>query len=288
MKRKIGKRYLTLVLFIAIAILTVNFAFLIANNKAKLTQTNDVSIPTFYLHGYVGTENSMKSMVESALDTKSADQVVKAKVDKNGMVTLDGQLDTHAKHPVVDIILEDNSNKDLEKNAQWIRNVIVTTMAEYHFDKFNIVAHSMGNQSFSYYMLKYGSDSHLPQLNKQVSLAGNFNGEVSINGLDLDIALDNEGKPSEMLSDYRGLLDMKSHYPNTAQVLNIYGDLKDGTYSDGRVTNVSSRSLEYLLGDDIASYETYKVTGPKAEHSELHDNPVVINKINAFLWGTEK
>ncbi|WP_436854799.1 alpha/beta hydrolase [Staphylococcus caeli] len=288
MKRKIGKRYITLALIIAIAILTVTFASLIANDKAKLKQKNDATIPTFYLHGYVGTENSMKYLVESAIDTKSADQVVKANVSKNGMVTFDGKLNTQSKHPVIDIIFEDNTNKDLEKNAQWIENVIVATMAEYHFDKFNFVAHSMGNQSFSYYMLKYGSDSHLPQLNKQVSLAGNYNGEVSINGLDLDITLDSEGKPNQMLKEYRGLLDMKTHYPNTAQVLNIYGDLKDGTYSDGRVTNVSSRALEYLLGGNIESYETYKVTGPKAEHSELHDNPVVINKINSFLWGTEK
>lgn len=41
-------------------------------------------------------------------------------------------------------------------------------------------------------MLNYGDDLHLPKLNKQVSLAGNFNGEVDINGLDLNITLNNQ------------------------------------------------------------------------------------------------
>ncbi|WP_236588538.1 MULTISPECIES: alpha/beta hydrolase [unclassified Staphylococcus] len=157
--------------------------------------------------------------------------------------------------------------------------------AKYHFKKFNFVAHSMGNQSFSYYMLKYGDDSALPKLNKQVSLAGNFNGEVDINGLDLNIYLDKNGKPNRMLKEYRNLLSMQAHYPRNAEVLNIYGDLKDGTHSDGRVTNVSSESLRYLLSNHVKTYKTYKVYGPKAEHSELHDNKKVTDQMNAFLWG---
>ena len=32
------------------------------------------------------------------------------------------------------------------------------------------------------------------------------------------------------------------------EVLNIYGDLKDGTHSDERVSNSSSRSLKILVG----------------------------------------
>ncbi|PHK50179.1 alpha/beta hydrolase [Staphylococcus edaphicus] len=273
------------VMIIIITVLCVIVAILIlkanANNKMS---NNNTHIPTFYLHGYAGTGNSMKLLVNSAHESTNVKDVVRAKVSKEGMVTFDGDIHFNAKRPVVDIILEDNTNKDLTKNAQWIRNAIIATMTQYHFEKFNFVAHSMGNQSFSYYMLNYGNDQHLPRLNKQVSLAGNFNGEVDINGLDLDVTLNNKGKPNLMLKDYKDLLTMKQRYPKDAQVLNIYGDINDGTQSDGRVTNVSSKALEYLLGDRIASYETFKVTGAKAEHSELHDNQIVIDKINAFLW----
>jgi hypothetical protein len=37
------------------------------------------------------------------------------------------------KNPIIDIILEDNTNKDLNKNAQWIRNVIIATMTPLKF-----------------------------------------------------------------------------------------------------------------------------------------------------------
>ncbi|MDN8867423.1 alpha/beta hydrolase, partial [Staphylococcus aureus] len=87
-------------------------------------------------------------------------------------------------------------------------------------------------------MLNYGDNQNLPKLNKQVSLAGNFNGEVDIDGLDLDVKLDEDGKPNKMLKAYKDLLPMKKSYPETTKVLNIYGDIEDGTHSDNRVTNV--------------------------------------------------
>lgn len=279
--------YTTIVMIIILfVIITISiFKF---NDNRKISHNDRSHIPTFYLHGYAGTGNSMKLLVNAAYQLDNEKDVVRARVSRNGMVTFEGNLNFNAKNPIIDIILEDNTNKDLNKNAQWIRNVIIATMTQYHFNKFNFVAHSMGNQSFSYYMLNYGDDLHLPKLNKQVSLAGNFNGEVDINGLDLNITLNNQGKPNLMLKDYKDILPMKHEYPKDAHVLNIYGDIGDGTHSDGRVTNVSSKSLEYLLGDHIASYETFKVTGPQAEHSELHDNQIVIDKINTFLWGNEK
>ncbi|OAO10177.1 alpha/beta hydrolase, partial [Staphylococcus cohnii] len=256
----------------------------VLNKTLIKTMSSETSVPTFYLHGYAGTSQSEKYMVNSALQNNITNDVVEAKVLSNGKVTFNKNISNKMKRPIIKIILEDNENKNLEKNAQWIRNVMIAFNAKYHFKKYNFVAHSMGNQSFSYYMLKYGDDRVLPKLNKQVSLAGNFNGEVDINGLDLNIHLDKNGKPNKMLKEYRNLLSMHAHYPKNAEVLNIYGDLKHGTHSDGRVTNVSSESLRYLLSNHIKTFKTYKAYGPKAEHSELHDNEKVTDQINAFLW----
>lgn len=277
--------YLTIVLIAFILFVIILIAAFKTYSQYKENNYKYVNIPTFYLHGYGGTENSIKYMINSAVQKDITEEVIKAKVSKEGMVTFDGELSPDAKNPVIEIILEDNRNKDLNKNAQWIQQVIIATMSQHHFDQFNFVAHSMGNQSFSYYMLNYGDNQNLPKLNKQVSLAGNFNGEVDIDGLDLDVKLDENGKPSKMLKAYKDLLPMKKSYPETTRVLNIYGDIEDGTHSDNRVTNVSSKSLRYLVGDKVSSYEEFKVTGKKADHSELHDNTYVTNKMNQFLWG---
>jgi len=67
-------------------------------------------------------------------------------------------------------------------------------------------------------------------------------------------------------------------------VLNIYGDLQDGCHSDGRVSNSLSQSLKYLLGNSPKFYKEIKYTGKTAQHSQLHENKDVANKINQFLW----
>ena len=42
--------------------------------------SNETSIPTFYLHGFAGTANSEKYMVNSAVQNNITNDVVEAKV----------------------------------------------------------------------------------------------------------------------------------------------------------------------------------------------------------------
>ena len=79
-----------------------------------------------------------------------------------------------------------------------------------------------------------------------------------------EITVDKDGKPSKMNADYEKLLGLKDVYKNkNIEVLNIYGDLKDGTHSDGRVSNSSSRSLKYLLGNSPKTYKESEYKGRK-------------------------
>ena len=76
-----------------------------------------------------------------------------------------------------------------------------------------------------------------------------------------------------MTDNFKELLPLKNIYKNKdIKVLNIYGDLKDGTHSDGRVSNSSSKSLQYLIGNSVSSYKESKYTGESAQHSQLHEN----------------
>ena len=71
---------------------------------------------------------------------------------------------------------------------------------------------------------------------------------------------------------------------NQVSVLNIYGDLKDGSDSDGRVSNASSLSEKYLLRNVAKSYQTLEITGKNAQHSKLHQNAKVAQAIINFIW----
>ena len=204
-------------------------------------------IPTLFLHGFGGSANSEKFMVK--------------------------------------IELENNRQGYLDKNAAWFKNVLTKLQSEYNFDKFNFVGHSMGNLTFAQYMMTYGNDKSLPQLNKQVNIAGTFNGVLNMNEDVNEITVDKDGKPSRMNQPYQQLRVLKDIYKGKGiEVLNIYGDLKDGTHSDGRVSNSSSKSLKYLLGNSPKSYRESKYEGEPAQHSQLHENENVANELIDFLW----
>ncbi|WP_432724758.1 alpha/beta hydrolase [Staphylococcus equorum] len=270
-----------LVVLLSVVILVIKYY---GNNEYPVRSDSEEAIPTFYLHGYKGSADSGNFLVNSAIKSGASKEVIQAYVSSDGKVSFDGNLTSKSKYPIIKIKLEDNNNENVEKNAKWIRNAIIATNYQYNFEKFNFVAHSMSNKSFSYYMLNYGDDEQLPTLNKVVNLAGNFNGEVDIDGKKLNVELDKNGKPNKMMDDYKELRAMKHKFPDDVNVLNIYGDIEDGTDSDGRVTNVSSRSLKYLLGDNVKSYDEFKVHGPNAEHGKLANNKKVQDKINEFLW----
>nr|WP_275590254.1 alpha/beta hydrolase [Mammaliicoccus sp. P-M59] len=243
-------------------------------------------IPTLFLHGYAGSANSEKYMVQQAKKKGVTKEVITAYVSEDGEVRLKGKLKKDATNPIVQIELENNKQGDLDLNAEWFKNVLAKLQSEYGIKKFNFVGHSMGNLSFAKYMLKYGDDETLPQLNKEVNIAGTFNGVLNMNEQVNEISVDRSGKPSRMNPPYPELQQLKDIYKGQEiEVLNIYGDLQDGTNSDGRVSNSSSKSLKYLLGNSPKSYKESKYEGKTAQHSELHENKQVANEIVEFLWG---
>lgn len=254
--------------------------------KSKDATYENSQTPTLFLHGYGGSANSEKFMVKQAKQKGVTKEVVTALVSNDGEVKLKGKLKKDAINPIVQIELDNNKQGDLDVNAQWFKNVLTKLQSEYDIKKFNFVGHSMGNLSFAKYMLKYGDDETLPQLNKQVNIAGTYNGVLNMNEQVNEISVDRNGKPSRMNSPYPELQQLKEIYNGQQiEVLNIYGDLQDDTNSDGRVSNSSSKSLKYLLGNSPKSYKESKYEGKTAQHSELHENKEVANEIVAFLWG---
>ncbi|MGY0412019.1 alpha/beta hydrolase [Staphylococcus sp. mip270_02] len=242
-------------------------------------------IPTLFLHGYGGSANSEKYMVKQAKQNGVTKDVITAIVSKDGEVELKGKLETDTANPIVQIELANNKQGNLDENAKWFKNVLTKLQSEYDINKFNFVGHSMGNLSFAQYMLTYGNDPSLPQLNKQVNIAGTYNGVLNMNEKVNEISVDVNGKPSRMNPPYQELQQLEDIYNGkNIAVLNIFGDLEDGTHSDGRVSNSSSQSLKYLLGDSPESYIESKYKGKSAQHSQLHENKEVAKDFIAFLW----
>ena len=72
------------------------------------------------MHGYGGTNNSEKYMVNQAVKSVTKD-VVTAYVLSNGEVQFSGKISKKSKNPIIKILFEDNKNGDIMQNAQNIK-----------------------------------------------------------------------------------------------------------------------------------------------------------------------
>ena len=281
--RKRSTIALSTFLFIALVIL-----FLIYNRQTKGLNSRDYiqsSIPTLFFHGYGSSANAEKHMAEAARKAGVTQTIITATVDSHAQVTLKGDIPKDAVNPIVMVEFADNRNANYAQDGEYAAAVVRELQARYGFKKMNFVAHSMGNMSILFYLLEHAQNEELPQLQKQVNIANHVNG---LEGMDLPANLtildSKTGEPSAMSDSYQKLLGLREIYPqDQVDVLNIYGDFKN--QSDGSVLNVSSRSLKYLVIDNAKSYQEKRVTGPLAQHSQLHENPEVDRLLIDFLWG---
>lgn len=270
--------------FLFIALVSL---FLIYNRQTKGLNSRDYiqsSTPTLFFHGYGSSANAEKHMAEAARQAGVTQTIVTATVDRHAQVTLKGDIPKDAVNPIVMVEFEDNRNANYAQDGEYAAALVRELQARYGFKKMNFVAHSMGNMSILFYLLEHAQNEELPQLQKQVNIANHVNG---LEGMDLPANLtildSKTGQPSAMSDSYQKLLGLREIYPqDQVDVLNIYGDFKN--QSDGSVLNVSSRSLKYLVIDNAKSYQEKRVTGPLAQHSQLHENPEVDRLLIDFLW----
>ncbi|MEE6715359.1 alpha/beta hydrolase [Schleiferilactobacillus harbinensis] len=253
--------------------------------SAGQVQYARTTTPTLFLHGWGSSYHAEEHMTNAAKQAGVTDTIIRADVDRQGRVTLIGTIPAKAKNPIVEVGYADNKNTQYHTDGRWLRNVLTTLQAKYRITKFNVAGHSMGNMAIAFYLLDNAGNTRLPQLQKQVDIAGHFNGILGLNDAPNRMKLRKTGQPTVMDADYKELLGLRTKYPrDQVDVLNIYGDKNDGTHSDGDVSNASSQSLRYLIADRAKSYQEKKIVGPDAQHSKLHENPEVDRLLIKFLW----
>lgn len=250
--------------------------------KSVKGSVNAKMIPTFFFHGYGSSVNAEAHMAYTAARSGVTKDVLTEIVHSNGSVSLTGRVAKGDNHPIVRVGFEDNTNSNYDTDARYAYNAVKTMQNRYHFNKMNLVGHSMGNMDIMFMLLNYVQRRSFPTVNKQVDIAGHFNGIRGMSSTSY-AHVNKAGKPSKMDSDYRRLLRLRKTYPH-ASVMDIYGNLENGTESDRDVTIYSAKSLKYLVSPRARHFEEHEIKGQNAEHSKLHDNHQVDNLLIRFLW----
>lgn len=266
-----------------LSLLVVGVAIIFIGQPGYAAKYRQSTTPTIFFHGYNSGAHAEQYMVNGIKQAGVSKTAITADVAADGQVTLEGRIPKGAINPLVMVNFENSRNTDYAMQGQWVKNVVVKLRQTYHFKKMNIEAHSMGNMAVMYYLLANGQNKKLPQLQKQVAMAGTFDGAMGWNEPNNLTVNPKTGKPSAENDSFKKLLPLRNTYPRQVQVLNIYGDLGDG--NDSQVSNSSCQTLRYLINGRAKSYREVKITGPNAKHELLHHNPRVNKILIQYFWG---
>lgn len=274
--------FLKMILFLSIFMVTLYF--LLSINIVSTTEKNNFqkTIPTLYIHGWKGTAASTNHLIEAAVATGKAKKVLTITVSPTGTLTYTGKWQKKLKYPLIQVLFQ-NNQAEIPQQAKWINTVIRSLQTHYGISAFNIVSHSMGGPSTYYWAVHYYNRSY-PQFNKFVPIAGPFDGVIYIDDSPNVNYFTSTGAPKIQDTAYKNYYLLRNKFPKETKILNIYGNLEDGTNSDSLVTTVSARSLAYLLKKRVAYYREVQITGANAQHSKLHNNATVNNYVDKFLF----
>ncbi|OTP10419.1 hypothetical protein A5844_002119 [Enterococcus sp. 10A9_DIV0425] len=240
--------------------------------------------PTLFIHGYKGTVNSFKGMLQRLEEQDNGKKELTLYVDANGNVRAEGELSKQATNPMVQVIFEDNENNEWNQ-TDWIRACLLYLQITYQVDQVNIVGHSMGGVSGLRYLVTYGQDTSLPKVDKFVALGAPFNDFVDDSGQSVTDELTNG--PAVVSSRYQDYQTLVGNLPTTTQVLLIAGQISETDVSDGTVPVNSALAVYALIKQHGNEITEQIIQGTNASHSMLHENKEVDQAVNQFLWKTD-
>lgn len=255
------------------------------SNATKSTQqTNKKStMPTLFIHGYQGTTNSFKSMINDMQKNSAAQREMIVVVHSDGSIDVQGELSGKKTNPIIQVLFENNESDEWNQ-TEWIKNVLSLLKNDYQVDKVNLVGHSMGGVSAYRYMGTYGQEDTLPKIEKFVAIGAPFNEFVDTSESQSveDLLKNGPDTPSQRYQDFT---DLTPQIPNDTSVLLIAGQLSKADFTDGTVPLTSALSIYPLLENNGFNDISYSIIqGQRSSHSMLHENSKVNRQIEQFLW----
>lgn len=271
-----------------VALLLVTF-FTVNGRAATYHSSRDSSpIPTVFVHGLKGSPRSTNGMIAYFSEYYyGAQRVQTINVWPDGTLQVEGEYQ-EIDHPLIQINFV-NRNASIPQDNVWLTEALHYIKTVDGVRRFDAVGHSAGCVTLLQTEMLHRKD--LPIMEKFVSIAGTYNGLLGENDYPHAVKLNSYYRPDHAyLRDYQypafnALVKEGCYFPKDIQVLNIYGDVNDGTDSDGTVTTQSALSLNYILRRQILKIRNVKCTGVEFKHSGLRKSPLVYQQIGQFLWG---
>lgn len=240
------------------------------------------SIPTLFIHGYGGTFYTFSRMLSRFEEANYGEKLLTIEVESDGSISESGNWQDGSPNPFIQVIFADKNNNEWNQ-ADWIKAVLVYLKTTYQIDEVNLVGHSMGGVSSLKYLVTYGNEETQPVVKRFVALGSPFNDFVEGNENQTIKELHQNG-PHVLSGRYNEYSVAIRQYPASTKMLNIVGDIQDGSKSDGTVSVNSGLSIGHLMESNNFDYREQVITGKYSFHTKLHENRQVDKLIAEFLW----
>ncbi len=239
-------------------------------------------VPIIYFHGFRGGDYTTQMMVKQALVDKGDPHFLKVTADLWGNFKLEGTW-TGDKNPIVQVVFRQRI-VGVYAIDYYLRFILPFLAKRYHFTHYSAVAHSLACPCIVRTEMRKYRKKNFPHLAKCAFIAGPFDGVTYMGDIPNVNELNSSGRPTVMNLHYLYLMLRRKHFNSNISVLNIYGNVLDNTNSDKFISVISAKSIRYILAPNVKSYHEVEIRGKKyAEHSWMHDNPLVINIIDKFI-----
>lgn len=249
---------------------------------AKQKDIHYSNVPTVFIHGYEGNSFSFGPLLRRLEKGNVAKREMTIVVQADGNLTIEGKLKNYNDNPTIMVLFAKDVTDEITQ-SKWIDKVM-RYLYQQKVTRVNLVSHSMGGVSALRYLLEYAGDQ-TPETERFVAIAAPFN--------DLEIAEDTEDifayeltekGPSGETPIYRYFDQAMENLPKNLQVLNVAGDLKDGTESDGSVSTHSAFALRLLFQKHAKNYQELTVAGKSGGHSAITKSAKLENELIRFIW----
>ncbi|RLQ94096.1 alpha/beta hydrolase [Falsibacillus albus] len=270
------------ILIVCAIILGVGFAYLF--NRSTQVQSHDSkltpeeTIPTVFVHGYKGTYNSFKSMMYRFEHRYNwGKRTLLCYVDKNGQITFKGGIPVGQKHPLVQVVFQ-NNRATIADTAGWLQAVMKELKYRYNVEQVYLVGHSMGGLVITQYLENTNDSHNYPVPLKFVAISSPFQGvtKESYDKVNTGAAVKDLKPGSKAL---QRLVDNRDRFDPTLEVLAI------GAMGDQIVSTDSATALRNIASED--HYKESIVTDQSISHSGLHETELVDRLVGPFLWGND-
>lgn len=237
--------------------------------------------PTVFVHGYRGSLNSFKGMMERFQTEREWGEKTLICTSEQRVAECESLTKEKVENPLIQVFFEENDS-NFEKTSIELGNILKLLKSEYGYDKVNIVAHSMGGLVSVNYIQETRQEKEFPKVEKLVTIGSPFQ------GINKEVFQKRYGENDhDLIAGSMAIKELyaeKGNFDPHTKVYSIAGKISEQEDGDGLVSVKSATSMREVVTSD--KYREQVIVSKKATHNGLHENKEVDEEVGNFIWGT--